>query len=221
MNVPDWRIYDAGARIRVALWLHSEVGSGGTFTKADLRDAFPGVEQIDRRMRDLRPEGWIITTYQEDRSLSARRAALSRRGRGRLGAWLPVAAARAITAKERQATMLADGFVCVLCGIAGGEAYPDDSLRTAKLAVVRRLDGEGHDRRLLHILRPVPCRSHRRGTRHSLVSEIDTLSPEQRGRLAEWVRRGSRPRTKEEELWGRYRRLPPTDRAAVEQLLQK
>lgn len=57
MTVPDWRTHQAGTRVRVALWLHSEVPVGSSFTKAQLRDAFPGVEQVDRRMRDLRASG--------------------------------------------------------------------------------------------------------------------------------------------------------------------
>ncbi len=64
-NVPDWRDGTLGTRVRVALWLASEVGEGGTFRKQQLRDAMPGVEQIDRRMRDLRPAGWEILTYRD------------------------------------------------------------------------------------------------------------------------------------------------------------
>ena len=71
MDVPDWRTSRTGSKTRVALWLVAEVGAGGTFTKADLRAAFPAIEQVDRRMRDLRTEGWVIATYREDRSLAA------------------------------------------------------------------------------------------------------------------------------------------------------
>src|SRR5262245_39376762 len=65
-SMPDWRTFDGGATKRAALWLASEVGEGGVFTKGQLRDAFPGVTQIDRRVRDLRREGWIINTRRED-----------------------------------------------------------------------------------------------------------------------------------------------------------
>src|SRR5437660_369339 len=103
MSVPDWRTSGSGARVRVALWLFSEVGASGTFTKADLREAFPGVEQIDRRMRDLRPEGWVITTYQEDRSLDVDELRLVEVGGAVWERGYRSRQVRAITSKERQA----------------------------------------------------------------------------------------------------------------------
>src|SRR3954447_17133914 len=69
MSVPDWRTSTAGTRVRAALWLVEVVGVGNHFTKAELREAFPGVEQVDRRMRDLRDDSWVIATNREDRSL--------------------------------------------------------------------------------------------------------------------------------------------------------
>lgn len=56
-NGPDWRDEALGTRVRVALWLRDEVGEGRTFKKQALRSAIPGSEQVDRRMRDLRPSG--------------------------------------------------------------------------------------------------------------------------------------------------------------------
>lgn len=51
----DWRDGALGTRVRVALWLRDEVGVGNVFSKAALRAAITGAEQVDRRMRDLRP----------------------------------------------------------------------------------------------------------------------------------------------------------------------
>ncbi len=72
MTLPAWNDDEAkfGTKIRVGLWLVTEVRVGNTFTKAQLRDAFPGVEQVDRRMRDLRQHGWKIDTNKEDASLT-------------------------------------------------------------------------------------------------------------------------------------------------------
>jgi hypothetical protein len=137
MTLPDWKTSRAGARVRVALWLYQVVGEGGAFTKAQLREAFPNVEQIDRRMRDLRPEGWVIATYREDRSLSPDELRLVETG-GKV--WETAYRSRQEkmpTEKERQAVFAADNFACAYCGIGGGERYPDDSVRTAKLSVVR------------------------------------------------------------------------------------
>ncbi len=223
MSPPNWRTFQGGTRIRVALWLHSEVGAGGVFTKAALRDAFPGVEQIDRRMRDLRPEGWVIRTYREDRSLEVNELRLVEEG----GAvWDPNYKAqqrRAITSKERHAAMRSDNYMCVECGIAAGDAFPDDSLHTAKLSVFDRTGGEGPTRRLSTICdRCLAGGGEDPGGGEDLgdlLAEIGALSHGQRDSLAKWIRRRSRTYAKEERLWSRYRRLPATERAVVEQHL--
>lgn len=54
---------------RVAQWLVTNVGQGGIFHWLDVKHAFPGVSQIDRRGRELRDLGWVITTYREDPTL--------------------------------------------------------------------------------------------------------------------------------------------------------
>lgn len=216
MTVPDWRTSTAGARVRVALWLHSEVGAGGVFTKAQLRDAFPSVEQIDRRMRDLRPEGWVIATYREDRSLAVDELRLVEQGgavwqrgyRSRTGA--------AITDKERQAVFAADNYACVYCGITGGEAYTDDALRTAKLTVSRVLPTGGGAAQLLTACDRCHVASRDEAPDvDGLLAGVDGLDQEQRERLRGWVARGARPQSREEQLWARYGRLPMDARRAV------
>src|SRR5690349_22430259 len=110
MTVPDWRTATAGAKVRVALWLASEVREGGIFTKAQLRAAFPNIEQVDRRMRDLRPEGWEILTFQEDRSLEPDELRLKTMGGS---VWDPGYRSKAkasVSEKERQAVFLADDY---------------------------------------------------------------------------------------------------------------
>jgi hypothetical protein len=54
-----------------ALWLAAEVGEGGVFTKEQVRQAFPGISQADRRIRDLRDYGWVIHTNTDDASLAS------------------------------------------------------------------------------------------------------------------------------------------------------
>ncbi len=221
MTVPDWRTFKAGSRVRVALWLHSEVGAGGTFTKSNLRDAFPGVEQVDRRMRDLRPEGWIISNYREDRSLEVDELRLVEEGGAVWERGYQSRQPRGITAKDRQATLRADDFCCVLCGISGGEPFPDDTLRTAKLSVAQRGNGVGEARKLLTMCDRCLAGATNQDADDGLLSEIDALPPAQREELADWIRRGSRSRRKEEALWARYRRLAQADRAVVERHLRK
>jgi cytochrome c553 len=221
MTVPDWRTSTAGARVRVALWLRAEVGHGGTFTKAQLRDAFPNVEQIDRRMRDLRAEGWVITTYREDRSLSVDELRLVTEGgavweRG----YQSRSGSTAVTDKQRQAVFAADHYACVYCGVAAGESHADDPLRKAKLSVARLLSSE-QDQNLVTVCDRCHAAVRDSPLEASLASELAALDDAQRERLRQWVRRGARPVQPEEMLWNRYRRSPAVLRRELEHHLRR
>ncbi|KAA9154566.1 HNH endonuclease [Amycolatopsis acidicola] len=132
---PDWRNGKLGTRVRVALWLVSEIGEGRKFTKSQLRNAMPGVEQIDRRMRDLRPAGWSILTYRDLNSLAPGELLLDKIG---LPIWEKehrAAGLRSVTATVRRRVLERDGHRCVRCGILAGEQYPDGTGSTARLTV--------------------------------------------------------------------------------------
>lgn len=134
-QLPDWRDQSFGTRVRVALWLATEVGEGNRFRKEQLREAMPGVEQIDRRMRDLRPAQWQILTYRDRSGLAPDELLLEKIG-------LPVwdkehraAGLRVINARTRRAVMDRDGNRCVRCGILAGESYPAEPGTTARLTL--------------------------------------------------------------------------------------
>lgn len=215
MTELDWRSSPAGARIRAAMWLAAEVGEGNTFTKADLRAAFPAIEQVDRRMRDLRPEGWVIATYREDASLEPDELRLVRIG-GRV--WergYKSRAKAALSDKHRNAVFAADGYACIVCGIAGGEAYGDDPLRKARLLAAQASDGG---------FRTYCERCHRgsgddASDEQGLREELRALDNSEKTELLNWIRLGRRSRL--DELWGRYRRLPTESRRALERLLEE
>jgi len=219
MTVPDWRTSTAGTRSRVALWLHSEIGVNGTFTKAQLRDAFPGVEQVDRRMRDLRSEGWVLRTYREDRSLSVDELRLVTEGGAVWESRYRSKTAGGVTDKERQAIFAADEYACVYCGVGGGEPYSDDQLRTAKLTLSRvpGLDGTVQLRTTCdrcHVAAPTEVFD------DSALQRLQSLDESARASLRGWVRKGVRQPSSEETLWILYRRLPRDSRAAFESALQ-
>ena len=133
-GLPDWRSLTAGTKVRVALWLASEVGEGGTFRMQDLRAAMPGIEQVDRRMRDLRPAGWVLETYRENPRLRSDELRLLRIGDA---VWEPTYRSRRRTVPNRLRlqVMERDGFRCVRCGAGAGETYPDDESQRARLTV--------------------------------------------------------------------------------------
>jgi hypothetical protein len=209
VSLPDWKTSAAGTKVRVALWLQAEVGEGGHFTKADLRAAFPQVEQVDRRMRDLRAEGWVLATAREDPTLKQDEIGLRKIG-GKV--WEPgyrSSAASGLSAKERKAVLARDGYACTICGVVAGETYPDDPIRTGTLGVVGKGDGA-----------MTVCERCRVGGAQpedpaSIIEGIRQLKAGDREALAQWVREGSRPQGVAETLWARYRRLPPDTREEI------
>jgi hypothetical protein len=204
----------------VALWLANEVGVGESFTKAELRDAFPGVEQVDRRMRDLRAEGWVIATYREDRSLASDELRLVALGgavweRG----YRSKASAAGISDKQRQEIFAADGFVCIHCGVGGGEPYPDDPVRTAKLTIARAQPAEDGSPRLATVCDRCHLRGSAEASADAVASAVADLDDESRERLRGWIVRGARERDPLDELWAAYRRLTSADRANIKELI--
>lgn len=207
----------AGTMIRGALWLLQVVGEGGTFTKNELRTAFPGVSQVDRRIRDLRDYGWIVHSSAEDASLLAEDQRFVKAG---AAVWDPrerrqAAPRKAMSSRERQKVLIRDGYMCTLCGIAGAEPYPDDPVMTAVLAVSRR-SIQAFDGRATEIL-VTECARCRSGRVPSTVDERDLLmaardlSPGDRRRLIRWMERGRRGSTELDRTWAAYLRVP-TDR---------
>ena len=139
MQQPKWDDpdLDAGVMVRGGLWLLQEVGVGNVFTKGDIRAAFPDASQADRRIRDLRDYGWVLHTRADDASLQLEQTRLVSVG---TEVWDPRARRasnpnKGISSKARDAIMARDDYMCTVCGITGGEAYPDDSMQTAVLTV--------------------------------------------------------------------------------------
>ncbi|MFG2087588.1 hypothetical protein [Spirillospora sp. NPDC048824] len=223
MNAPAWNDPDlkAGSMVRAALWLVQEVGEGNTFTKEQLRAAFPGVSQIDRRVRDLRDYGWGILASTEDASLTSEEQRFAKTG---AAVWDPkerraAAPHNAPSAKEIRATLERDDFLCTVCGISGGEEYPDDPNRTAVLSVSRRATvlPDGHE----EVLLLTECKRCRSGSSEAaaradeVAADIRILDPAERRRLARWIKRNRRVSTPVDRVWSAYRRLPTGARAQV------
>lgn len=208
MTVPDWKTTRAGARIRVALWLRSEVGTGGSFTKAQLRAAFPKIEQVDRRMRDLRRDGWVIATYREDRSLASDELRLVGMGGPVWEAGYRSTAVNTVTDKERRAVFAGDNYSCVYCGISGGETYVDDPVRTAKLSVARIKSGSSDRPQLVSVCDRCRAAAPAESSSSAILADIANLDDADRANLRSWIERGRRQVSPAEQVWGKLRRLP-------------
>ncbi|MHC5261359.1 hypothetical protein ACYSUO_26040 [Streptomyces sp. UC4497] len=221
--MPAWNDPDlkAGTMVRGALWLVQVVGEGNTFTKGQVRDAFPGVAQADRRFRDLRDYGWVILTSSEDASLMQEDQRFEKAG---VAVWDPVARRAAspqkgMSAKEKQAVMARDDYMCTVCGITGGETYLDDSNQSAVLSVIRRETvlpgGRTESQAVTECKR---CHTGSKGVAvraDEVLAEIEALESDDRRRLARWVERGRRGSTPLERAWNAYRRLPAEARGEV------
>ncbi|MFL1596252.1 hypothetical protein NQ854_25525 [Rhodococcus ruber] len=222
MAIPRWDDPSSkhGTMVRGALWLVQEVGEGNTFTKDELRKAFPGVAQVDRRIRDLRAYGWKILTSTQDASLTAEDQRF-------VSAGVPVwdkaaraaAARKAIPAKDRQTVLERDGFQCTTCGIAGGEAFADAPGQVAVLSVTKRstltLAGDSEDMLVTVCSRCASGGSGEVSSVDEVIAEYRDLDPVDQARFRRWVARGRRGQTPLERAWTAYRRLPADARIEV------
>jgi hypothetical protein len=197
--------------IRTALWLLSEVGVGCSFTKEQHRAAFPGVAQADRRLRDLRDWGWVISTNAEDATLNPEEQRF-------VAAGIPVwehgsrkpTKTVPLTAKVRMTTLAENDYQCITCGISGGESYPDAPHTRAILGVSRKTvnSSEGKEQTMF-----VPeckrCRSGGGGGALNvplLLDSIRALNQADKAILVQWFERGRRSTL--DRLWAQFRQLP-------------
>ncbi|GGU87748.1 hypothetical protein GCM10010275_24760 [Streptomyces litmocidini] len=222
MELPSWqddKSYKGMAR--TALWLEDVVGVGNIFTMAQLRDAFPGVAQIDRRMRELRKHGWRIDTNREDISLKSEERRYVTRG---ADVWIPgqvkpAQHEKSLTANQRVKIWQADGFLCRTCGAATGESVGEGLGVTTKLNVSRRkvrlADGTLDYQNVTECERCSKTGSDREINLAELMTLIESLAPLERRVFAGWLEADRRSWSTLEKLWGIYRTLPEKSRAAV------
>lgn len=218
-NIPRWDDPDlkAGTKIRIALWLIGEVGEGNIFTKDQLRQAFPGVVQADRRLRDLRDDEWVIHTNREDVSLNSNEQRLAALGNA---IWNPMARrfrqGNGVSAKERRTIFSEAGYQCELCGIAGGESYPEEPTMTATLSLTKiSCRDTAIESKTCYL---VECKRCRAGSRPAddvgaLILEIGKLPDLDKNALV-CLTRSRAPRTLF-TIWAKYRHLSDSDKQAV------
>ncbi|MFF3763099.1 hypothetical protein ACFYYR_03285 [Streptomyces sp. NPDC001922] len=222
MEQPSWKNPKLGTMKRAALWLVEVVGEGKSFTKAQLRDAFPDTAQIDRRMRDLRDYGWRIDTNREDLSLGMNEQRFVKQGEP---VWEPGKATKAsnsITATRRREIMSRDGHLCRACGIAPGQNYAG-SYEAAQLDIARR-----------EVIRPdgttevaliTECNRCRVGGRKltadvtQVIAGVQHLGAIEQSILVGWIAEDRREFSALETLWADYRTLPEEARAMVRDAL--
>ncbi|MFF2508335.1 hypothetical protein ACFVTY_33975 [Streptomyces sp. NPDC058067] len=218
MVMPSWTDPKLGTMKRAALWLATVVGEGSVFTKEDVKNAFPGISQADRRVRDLRDHGWQIDTNREDAGLGPHEQRFVKQGEP---VWEPGKATRpstSITQTRRREVLSKDGHFCRSCGIAPGEVYAG-TYESAQIDIARRVvrqpDGSETTELVAECNR---CRVGGRGTVTDLGSMLKRaagLSGLERKMLSGWMERDRRDFSVAEAFWAEYRALPEESRAKV------
>ncbi|WP_304452092.1 HNH endonuclease [Nocardiopsis sp. YSL2] len=217
---PDWNDRALGGRVRVALWLYEMVGEGKRFRKQAMREAIPGVEQVDRRMRDLRSAGWVIRTYRDMASLSPDELFLETIG---AHVWEPgkrSTGLRTVSGKLRREVMDRDHHRCVRCGISSGEEYPDEPGSRARLTlghINAHAYGSGATPENL-VTECSRCNETAKQftpvqfTADHVRDQMRELSKREKTSLLSWMALDQRPMSKAERVWAYYRQLPGSAR---------
>lgn len=221
--MPSWQDSKLGTMKRAALWLVQEVGLDNTFTKNQLREAFPDVSQIDRRMRDLRDFDWKIHTNREDAGLGANEQRFVEQGQP---VWEPGKGTRksgaTITAAQRHEILMRDGHKCRSCGIGPGDRYVGTDI-TSQLDVARRTVRLPHGQTEVQLL--IECNRCRIGNRElvadleSVLRRIEVLPALEKKILSAWIDQDSRSFSEVEDVWAAYRTLPAEARDHVRDAL--
>ncbi|MFF2399126.1 HNH endonuclease [Streptomyces goshikiensis] len=219
-DLPDWRDDRGGGLVRGALWLVQVIGVGNTFTKAQLREAFPDIAQIDRRIRDLRDWGWVIDTSREDMSLEQSEQRFVKPG---ISVWDPVERkkrTRAVSTSTRLAVLSRAQFACELCGRPVNHLTPSSKLHLAHRVSLAR-GGENSPENLTVLCSD--CRAARDGASgvSKVADQASSLPLRERTRLLAWIAMGERPRTAVEDVWAQYQQLPPADQQLLARRLAR
>lgn len=227
MALPSYQDTKIGSMARGALWLIAVVGEGNIFTKAQLREAFPDVAQIDRRLRDLRDHDWRIDTSRDDPSLLQQEQRFVTRG---ADVWIPGKSKapkhkNSLTAAQRAKVLHDDNNLCRSCGVGAGEGYEDGGgVELAKLNVSRRkvLHADGSEEYQL----VTECKrcgvgggTDREVDLGALLDLVEDLAPLEQKLFAKWIAADQRTFSPIEKVWGIYRTLPQESRAAVAQAI--
>lgn len=216
-----------GAERRIASFLWFKLNIGDLFTMKLLREELgdgedaEAAEQLNRRLRSLRKDDWILDSIKDDRSLPTDAYRLERKGKK---IWLGEPRVnKSISQRTRRLVFERDGYRCVLCGVGGSEPYPGDPDSKAKLTVGHRLAQERSGSIDLENLR-TECARCNEPLRHELrnpesldevLAEIRILRKTDLQLLLEWMQTGTRSRSKLDRVYDRARMLSPAERAQL------
>lgn len=222
-----------GGERRLAAYLWFELQVGDTFTMRQLRaELGDGVvpkndEHLNRRLRELRKDEWILHANRDDPSLRTDEYRLVAKGRR---VWLGERRIRdKVSKKTARIVFDRDDSRCVICGVGAGEGYPGEPGTRAKLTIGHRIPGArlgGADPDNLRTEcsrcnEPVRDQMPDPESYDEVITEIRSLPRADAEKLRQWLIRGERTRSKLDLAYGRARRLSTSERRQLVEELNK
>jgi 5-methylcytosine-specific restriction endonuclease McrA len=186
-----------------------------------LQTAFEDAEQLNRRLRQLRKDGWIIYSYKDDGTLAPQEYRLANKG---LRIWSGERKRRnAVSSKTRRIVLDRDGNRCVVCGVGARECYPDEPEVVARMTMGHRIPGERLGEASIDNLR-TECSRCNEPVRDlmpdperfdEVISAVRVLNKGDKLVLREWIVAGQRSRLPVDVVYDRIRQLSPAERRRI------
>ena len=130
-----------GSKKLIGEFLKRHVGE--VVTSKQIQDVVPGVAEWARRVRDLREEGWNISSHKDRTDLKPGDYVLEAEPPklGESGYRFP----RKISARLRSQVLERNGYTCQMCGIGAGEVAEDGRKTTLQVGHIVDRDHGGKD----------------------------------------------------------------------------
>ncbi|MFT3969082.1 MAG: HNH endonuclease signature motif containing protein [Micropruina sp.] len=230
-GVPVWQLPTLGGVKRAAayLWFNKQVGD--RFTIREIREAIgtdgrPDTsEHLNRRLRDLRDDDWVMRSYKDVEGLGRDEYELSAKG---LKVWAGEANPRAtVSPRLRREVLERDGHRCVLCGVGSNEPYPGEPGSKARMTVGHmrpqaRAGSAARENLRTECARcNEPLRDALRDaeTVGEVLAAIRGTGARDRALLRQWIDQGFVTRSPVMELYDRVRVLAREDQLRIAQYL--
>jgi hypothetical protein len=221
-----------GQEKRLAAWLWFTADIGDHFTMKDARaalgeDAPESAEHLNRRLRNLRPDDWVITSYKDDRTLPADTYRLDAKG---TRVWLSERNARsAVSQATRRLVFDRDGSRCQVCGVGDGEEYPGEPGTKARMTIGHRVPQERGGSDDPDNLR-TECARCNEPLRHEaedpenydeVFAVVRRLKNEELRSLLTWLQAKQRTRSRLDEVYDRARKLSASEQERMIETLRQ
>lgn len=218
-------------RVAAYLWFNKDVGA--TFSMREIREALgelgspENAEHLNRRLRNLRPQGWRIDSYKDRAGLAMYEYVLIQKGaRTWLGERRETDAA---SAAVRRRVLDRDGNRCVVCGVGAGEPYPEDPETRARMTIGHRRAGsrltdaspDNLQTECARCNEPTGDAIPDPEVLDAVMASVRRLAARDRRALLEWIDAGHRQRSALDDAYDRVRRLSESERSIVAMRLRE